>query len=535
VLAEDGSEVTTVAKVLVEQPLLTLFAVLTLGTLLGSVRIAGTTAGPAGALFAGLAVSAAIPDVSPVVPQVLGTLGLALFVYTVGLAGGPAFFGGFRRGAPAIALVAGTYVLVAVVAWGLGSVLGLPAGDVAGTYAGAGTNTSALAGVVDVVGDPSPAVGYSLAYPFGVVGMIAAVSLALGRSRRRPTAEDEAPDEPPTYTTVVVGRDDLPPVDDLTDWEGETLRFSRVRRGGLDHTPAAGERFAPGDLVTVIGTPAALRSFVDWVGGRADEDLVLDRRQLDFRRIVLSNPHHAGARIGELGLDRFDAVAGFVRRGDVDVIARDDLVVELGDRIRVIAPRERMPEVIDELGDSERAVVVADPVGFSLGLLLGLLVGLVAIPLPGGTLVLGAAAGPLLVGLLLGRAGRTGRVVWQLPYATNQTLRQLGALLFLAVIGLGAGPELAGAITSTRGLVLLGLGAVLTTLGAAGVLLGARMVGAGGPRTAGTVAGAQGQPAVLAAAIERTGGDDRVALTYALLFPPVFLVKIVAAQVLATL
>lgn len=525
----------TVARVLVEQPLLTLFLVLALGTLLGSVRVAGTAVGPAGALFAGLVVSAAVPEVSPAVPQVVGTLGLALFVYTVGLAGGPAFFGGLRRGAPAIAVTTGSYVAVALVAWGLGTALGLSAGDVAGTYAGAGTNTSALAAVVDVLDDPSPAVGYSLAYPFGVVGMIVAVSVALGRARRRPTPEDATPDEPPTYTTVVVTRDDLPPVGELTHWEDEPLVFSRVRRDGADHTPDAGERFEPGDLVTVIGSPTALRSFVTWVGGRAEEDLVLDRRQLDFRRVVLSNPVHAGARIGELGLDRFDAVAGFVRRGDVDVIARDDLTVELGDRIRVIAPRERMPEVITELGDSERAVVVADPVGFSLGLLLGLLAGLIAIPLPGRTLVLGAAAGPLLVGLVLGRLGRTGRVVWQLPYATNQTLRQLGALLFLAVIGLGAGPELAGAITSSRGLVLLGLGAVLTTIGAVGVLVGARMLGAGGPRTAGTIAGGQGQPAVLAAAMERTDGDDRVALTYALLFPPAFLVKIVAAQVLATL
>jgi putative transport protein len=525
----------TVARVLVDQPLLTLFLVLALGTLLGAVRVAGTAVGPAGALFAGLAVSAAVPDVSPVVPQVVGTLGLALFVYTVGLAGGPAFFGGLRRGAPAIGLAAGTYLVVAVVAWALGSALGLSAGDVAGTYAGAGTNTSALAGVVDVVGDASPAVGYSLAYPFGVVGMIVAVSVALGRARQRPTAEDTEPDEAPTYTTVVVTRDDLPPAGELTAWEGGDLVFSRIRRDGSDHTPAAGERFRPGDLVTVIGTPSQLRSFVTWVGGPAEEDLVLDRRQLDFRRIVLSNPKHAGARVSELGLERFGAVAGFVRRGDVDVIARDDLEVELGDRIRVIAPRERMAEVMAELGDSERAVVVADPVGFSLGLLLGLLLGLVAIPLPGRTLVLGAAAGPLLVGLVLGRAGRTGPVVWQLPYATNQTLRQLGALLFLAVIGLGAGPDLAGAITSARGLTLLGLGAVLTTLGAVGLVAGARLLGAGGPRAAGTVAGAQGQPAVLAAALERTDGDDRVALTYALLFPPVFLVKIVAAQVLATL
>ncbi|MEX1178638.1 MAG: TrkA C-terminal domain-containing protein [Nitriliruptor sp.] len=518
-----------------EQPLLAIFLVLAVGTVLGSVRIAGTAIGPAGALFAGLAISAAAPPVSAAVPPLIGTLGLALFVYTVGLAGGPTFFGGLRRGAPAIAATVATYVVVALVAWGLGAALGLSPADVAGTYAGAGTNTSGLAAVVDVVGDPSPAVGYSLSYPFGVIGMLLAVGIALRRAERRPAAEDAATDGAPTYTTIVIARAGLPSVAELTQFGGSTLVFSRVRRDGLEHTPLPEERFEPGDLVTVIGTPSSLAAFRDHVGVATDEDLVLDRRQLDFRRVVLSNPEHAGSRISELELERFGATAGFVRRGDVDVIAHDDLVVELGDRIRVIAPRDRMPEVLAELGDSERAVVVADPVGFSLGLLLGLLVGLITIPLPGRSLVLGAAAGPLVVGLVLGRLGRSGPVVWQLPYATNQTLRQLGALLFLAVIGLGAGQDLAAAITSTRGLLLLGLGAVLTSIGAIGVLAAARLLGAGGPRTAGMLAGAQGQPAVLASALDRTGGDDRVALTYALLFPPAFLTKIVVAQVLATL
>ncbi len=522
-------------QVLVEQPLVTVFLVLAAGTLLGAVRVAGTAIGPAGALFAGLAVSAAFPAVSPAVPQVLGTLGLALFVYTVGIAGGPAFFGGLRRGAPAIGLTVATFALVAVVAHLLGSALSLSAADIAGAYAGAGTNTSGLAAVVDVVGDTSPAVAYSLSYPFGVVGMLLAVALVVRRAERRPSAEDAAPAEEPTYTTVAITRPGLPPVHELEGSGDQALVFSRLRRGGVDRTPTADDRFQPGDLVTVIGTPSALTSFCTHVGGAADEDLVLDRRQLDFRRVVLSNPEHAGARIRDLQLDRFGAVAGFVRRGDVDVIARDDLVIELGDRIRVIAPRERMREVLHELGDSERAVVVADPIGFSFGLLLGLLAGLIAVPLPGRTLLLGAAAGPLLVGLLLGRIGRTGPVVWQLPYATNQTLRQLGALVFLAVIGLGAGPELAAAITSLRGLTLFGFGAVLTTLAVIGIVAAARVLGAGGSRTSGMLAGGQGQPAVLAAALDRTGGDDRVALTYALLFPPAFLTKIVVAQVLATL
>ncbi len=228
-------------------------------------------------------------------------------------------------------------------------------------------------------------------------------------------------------------------------------------------------------------------------------------------------------------------MAGFVRRGDVDLVARPDLVVELGDRIRVVAPRERLDEVTAELGDSERAVVVADPIGFTLGLLLGLAVGLIPLPLPGTTLQLGTAAAPLLVGLGLGRLGRTGPVVWQLPYATNQSLRQLGALLFLGTVGLGAGPDLATALTTARSLRLLVLGLLVTTLAAVALVAIGRSMGLGAARLAGTLAGAQNQPAILSFAVDRFEGDDRVNLAYALLFPPTFVAKILAAQVLAGL
>lgn len=521
--------------VLVEQPLLTLFLVLALGTLLGAVRVVGVAAGPAGALFAGLLVSALVPDVAEVVPTLLGTLGLTLFAYTVGLASGPSFFAGLRRGAPLMALAAGAVVLVAVVAAVLGRLAGLSAPDVAGAFAGSVTNTPALAAAVDVAGGPTPVVGYSLTYPFGVLGMLGAVAFALRRAARHPLAEDRVVPEPETYATVEVGRGDLPALRELASWGGSTFVFSRVRRDGLERTPGPDERLRPGDLVTVIGPRGALADLVAWLGRPSERDLVLDRQQLDFRRIVLSNPRYAGATVADLDLQRFDAVAGFVRRGDVDVMARHDLTVELGDRIRVVAPRDRLREVARELGDSERAVVVADPIGFSLGLLLGLGLGVVPIPLPGTTLVLGTAAAPLLVGLALGRLGRTGPVVWQLPFATNQSLRQFGVLLFLAVVGLGAGPELVAALGEPRGLQLFTLGVVLTSLLGGVLVLVARRAGLAGPRVAGTLAGTQGQPAVLAFATERTDADDRVALAYALLFPPAFVTKILAAQVLAGL
>jgi putative transport protein len=524
-----------VAPLLVDAPLLVLFLALAAGTLVGAVRVGGVSVGPAGALFAGLAISAAVPEVAEVVPALLGTLGLTLFAYTIGLAGGPSFFTGLRTAAPAIVAAVVVFAALAVVAHLVGGWLGLSAGDVAGTYAGAVTNTPGLAAAVDATGTNEPVVGYSLAYPFGVLGFILAIVAGMRWARARPGAEDRDPPQPAAYLTAEVRRDDLPPLGDLEFYDGESLVFSRIRRGDEETTPHRQLRLRTGDLVTVIGPRRTIDAFERDVGHVADHDLPLDRHQLDFRRVVLSNGRYAGATVADLDLGRFDAVAGFVRRGDVDLVARPDLVVELGDRIRVVAPRDQLDEVIAELGDSERAAVVANPVGFSLGLLLGLAVGIVPIPLPGLTVELGTAAAPLLVGLVLGRVGRTGPLVWQLPYATNQALRQLGALLFLATVGLGAGPDLASAFGSPRGLQLLGFGALLTALAATALVLLARWMQLGSARLAGTLAGAQNQPALLTFAVDRTDGDDRVNLAYALLFPPTFVVKILAAQVLASL
>lgn len=521
-------------SLLLDNPVVVLFAVLAAGTLIGAVRLGGVAAGPAGALFAGLALSAAVPRLAGAVPPLIGTLGLALFAYTVGLAGGPSFFAGLRRNAGLMGATAAVFVGVAVLALLVGRFLELGSADIAGVYAGAVTNTPGLAAAVEVTGTNQPVVGYSLAYPFGVLGMIVAIVIGTRWARRHPNDEDRDPPQPASYSNVEVTRDDLPPLRDLTRFDDATLVFSRVRRGDTERTPEPDLQLQPGDVVTVIGPKATLTRFAERLGRLTDQDLPLERHQVDFRRVVLSNSRYAGETVAGLDLGRFDAVAGFVRRGDVDLVAAPDLIVELGDRIRVVAPRDRLPEVVRELGDSERAVVVADPIGFSVGLLVGLTLGLVPIPLPGTTIQLGSAAAPLLVGLLLGRVGHTGPVSWQLPYATNQALRQFGMLLFLATVGLGAGPALVDALGSAVGLQLLGVGALLTSVAALALILVARNLGLGSARLAGTIAGAQNQPAILSYAVERTDGDDRVNLAYALLFPPTFVTKIVCAQLLAS-
>ena len=212
----------------------------------------------------------------------------------------------------------------------------------------------------------------------------------------------------------------------------------------------------------------------------------------------------------------------------------DDFVLELGDRVRVVGTEDQLGNVARFLGDSERRLAEVDACGFALGIAAGLALGAVSVPLPGGGNVeLGAGGGPLVVGLVLGVVSRTGPITWQIPHGANLVLRQLGILTFLACAGLASGTTFADSIGTRRGIELAGA-AIVVALAfallvpfAVEVLLKRDTV-----TSAGMLSGIETQPAALAFAVERTGGDDRVNLAYAVVFPAAMIAKIVAVQFL---
>jgi putative transport protein len=201
--------------------------------------------------------------------------------------------------------------------------------------------------------------------------------------------------------------------------------------------------------------------------------------------------------------------------------------------LRVVGPVERMGEVAKLLGDSDRSLGEVDAMGFALGLAIGLLIGAVSVPLPGGgALELGIGGGPLIAGLVLGTISRTGPITWQVPHAANLTLRQLGILMFLGGVGIRSGATFADAVATPTGAKLAAGALIMSviTAGSAGLLL--RWLNRDGVVGAGQLAGFQTQPAVLAFAMDRTDGDERVDAGYALLFPLAIVVKLILIQFL---
>lgn len=530
-----------------DNPLLLLFTLVGLGSVVGALRWRGFALGPAAVLFIALAFSAY--DERLKLAPVVGQLGLALFAYTIGVAAGPSFFTTLRSGGRSLILAVSVLIAAAGLTLGFGYALGLRGPILSGVYAGSLTNTPALAASLEQLKSATPTVGYSVTYLFGVLGMLIAAAVSL-RSRV-PDAATESPAAPSSdgvpqleQRTLRVDVEGLPSLVALEDRYANKVVFSRVMHGDIPGhagtVEVASDVVNPvvGDILTVVGDAEVVEQVVADLGHASSVPLVLDRSQLDFRRVTVSNREVAGHSLEQLRLARrFGATATRVRRGDVDLLATDDLVLNLGDRVRVVARREQMGAVADFLGDSERSASDVNPIGLALGLTLGVLAGLLTFPMPhNGTFALGVAGGPLLVGLVLGKLGRTGKVLWTIPFHASGAVNQLGMLLFLAYAGSNAGHALSQAVSTNEGPRLLAVGIGVTGVTAAAMLfLGPRLAHVTGPRLAGQIAAIETQPAVLAYANERSHGDPRVNLGYALVYPVAMIVKVILAPIIGTI
>jgi putative transport protein len=475
---------TELINLFVANPLLLLFAIAAISYPLGRVKIKGTSLGVAAVLFVSIAVSALSPDLK--LPEVIYQLGAVLFVYTLGLSGGPGFLASFRgKGLRDSLFVTAILIGAAGLTVGAHYLLHLTPALTAGMYAGSLTNTPALAAAIDYVkaNAPSatrdammaePVIGYSIAYPMGVIAVIASI-LTLKRLWKVDYAAEArglqalgGTSRQLTNRTIRVTRTEpiAATLQELSRKHGWDVNFGRLKREGKLTLVAGDMVLVPGDLVSLVGSPEDLAGVTAYLGQESDEHLDLDRSEFDYRRIFVSNPRIAGQSLGAINLpQQFGAIATRVRRGDVEMLAHDDTVLELGDRVRITARRENMDTISRFFGDSYRALSEIDILSFSLGIGLGLLVGLIPIPLPGGLVFkLGFAGGPLLVALLLGALGRTGPLVWTLPFSANLTLRQIGLIMFLAGVGTRAGYAFVSTFTQGGGLYLFIAGAIITTL-----------------------------------------------------------------------
>jgi putative transport protein len=525
-------------SVLHENPVLVLFLIIAVGYVVGKIRIGGFSLGVAAVLFAGLGISAY--DAKLALPQIVYILGLVLFVYTIGLASGPGFVSSLRaKGLRTNGFILGVLIIAALVTVLLASIFNVPRELAVGMYAGAFTNTPALATALDTLQHASvePVVGYSLAYPLGILGTLTAIFVLQKLWKVEGGAAALARKKQSTLyaRTVRYTRSTTCRVDQLAASCGADISVSRLSVNGDMHLAELHDELWAGSLLTIVGNTAALEKAAGWIGETiAKGRLELNNTDFHTRRVFLSNRKLAGRRLGRLQLQpKWGVIVTRIRRGDVDMVAHDDMMLELGDRVKLVGPYKNVQAAADYLGDSYASSSELHILSFTIGIGLGIIVGLIPIPLPGGgALHLGAAGGTLLVALTLGAVGRTKNIVWQLPFSTNTTLRQLGLMLFLAGIGSQAGGALKTALASPESLKIIAIGAVLTLLTSFLTLIMARkLLAMPFWQSAGMLAGAQTQPAVLAYTTEQMP-DQSPNIGYASVYPTAMIAKIIIAQIL---
>lgn len=541
-----------ILQILKENPLLLLFLVCAIGYPLGRVRVRGASLGTASVLFVGIAVGAFDKELR--LPDIVYLAGLTIFIYTIGLSSAPGFFAALnRKGLRDTGLAIAALTFPAVLAFIFAKLFHIEHSIASAMYSGAFTNASGLAGVLEAVkatGGPhpdlsAPVVGYSLAYPVGIVGPM--IVMLIMKKVFRVNLAEEAMTIPAfrrsqqklVVRTIEVTHAEVvgKTISELARAELKDIVFGRIIRDGHAMLAHGGLDFQMGDLVVATGPSGELNRLTELLGQAGDDETHRDRSEFDVRRIFVSKPNIVGRPLSELDLpSKYDAIVTRVRRGDVDLVPTGSTRLELGDRVRVLTRRENMPAITALFGDSYRALSEIDFLSISLGIALGLVLGLIPIPLPGGiTFRLGFAGGPLVVALIVGKLGRTGPILWTLPYSASLTLRQLGLLLFAAGIGTRAGYDFYHTLSQGRGIEVFVSGAIMTfTAGVFFFVLGYKWLKVPMNQLFGIYAGAQTQPVVLSFAADQTK-NDLPNNGYATIFPVGTIYKILMAQILFSL
>ena len=520
-------------EIIGSQPILTAFLAIGLGYLVGQISIGGFSLGVGAVLFVGLAIGAFAPKAQITGP--IGLTGLIMFLYGIGILYGRQFFEGMVGVGQKYNLLALVACIASLfVALGLGHVFGIKIGHTLGIYAGSMTSTATLQAALDVMKNKDPSIGYSIAYPFGVIGPI----LCIYFMTRVVKPKFPAKGQRFHMGEILIGEGYAGRrLDELMTGPLSGVQVTMVRKGGRNYVPAADTVLSAGDAILVVAEQnEEIARATATLGKLEPGRLASDRADLDYIRVFVGKASVVGIPLASLPMP-----AGYpthllhVRRYDADLVPTPDLMLEFGDRVGVLMPPDRKEEIRRYFGDTVKAAAEFSYVSLGLGMVLGVLLGLIPIPIPGvGVVTLGIGGGPLIVALILGKLRRTGPMLWTMPLPANIVLRNFGLAMFLATVGVNAGQPFVRTVAES-GLTMLFIGiAVLLTTVLIVLLVGHYVLKIPYDDLVGVASGATGNPAILVYSA-KMAPTERPDIGYAMIFPSMTLVKVIAVQIVGLL
>ncbi|MCM7537396.1 putative transporter [Enterobacter sp. DN] len=531
------------------------------GLWLGNIKIRGVGFGIGGVLFGGIFVGHFADQLGWVLSadmlHFIQEFGLILFVYTIGIQVGPGFFASLRVSGLRLNLFAfGIVVMGGLVTAILHKFFAIPLPVVLGIFSGAVTNTPALgagqqilrdlgipANVVDQMG-----MSYAMAYPFGICGIL--LSMWLVRVLFRVNVEQEAKEHESTLTNghaliktinIRVENPNLNnmAIQDVPILNSATIICSRLKRDDTLMVPSPDTLIQHGDLLHLVGQPADLNNARLVIGQEVDTSLSTRGTDMRVERVVVTNEKVLGKKIRDLQVkERYDVVISRLNRAGVELVASQDASLQFGDILNLVGRPSSIDAVADMVGNAQQKLQQVQMLPVFIGVGLGVMLGSIPLYVPGFpvALKLGLAGGPLIMALILGRIGSIGKLYWFMPPSANLALRELGIVLFLAVVGLKSGGDFVDTLVNGEGISWVGYGIFITAIPLITVGLLARIFAKMNYLTlCGMLAGSMTDPPALAFANNLHATSGAAALSYATVYPLVMFLRIITPQLLAVL
>lgn len=521
------------ARFLEQQPMLALFLVIGLGYAIGQINIKGFSLGVGAVLFVGLAIGALSPSSQP--PAMIGTLGMVIFLYGIGVSYGKQFFAGLTGSIglrynllAMITLAATTGTTIAIML-----ATGTSVSYMAGLLSGATTTAPAMLAAVEAAKNTDPAISYSVAFPVGLLGTILCMhfmqlfvkpKLDAFSQKQIKTAEVEVATSEVAGMTITELINRLPP----------GVKILAVRAEHKNEIPRPEHVLVAADVLLLgSGDPTLLDAARELIGKHATGRIVADRTHLDYLRVFVSRQNIAGLTLSELRFsEQVEGTVVQVQRGDADLLANPNLVLEFGDRVGLLCDRRHFDAFRRFFGDSIRGTTEFSYVALGIGMVLGVIASVIPIPVPGiGTLKLGIAGGVLIVALILGKLGRTGPLTWTMPLSANIILRNFGVSLFLAQVGMSSGEKFATTVQQTGMSFLVMAAIVLVPLVLIPLLAGHFVMRIPFDDLLGVTSGLAGNAAIVSYA-SKAVPSERVEIAYAMVYPGAIILKIIIVQAL---
>ena len=529
--------------------------VISLGLLLGKIKVANISLGLTWVLFVGITFGYFCFNLDEHLLHFLKEFGLILFVYSLGLQVGPSFFSSFGKGGLRLNMLAiSTIAISIVVTVILFYTTGTPITTMAGILSGAVTNTPGLGAAqqansdLNGIDDPSIAASYAAAYPIGVIGAILIFLLLkyilcihTGKeeeaAKRGLGATEELTVRPFSVCVKneqIVGRT----VRQIAEISQRDFVISRMFvDGAASPTDVINGSTVLNlnDKLLITAAPRDIEAIIACLG----EPTTVDWEKCDkghiSRRILITRPEINGKTLAQLRIrSLFGANITHVYRSGVELVAAPHLQLQMGDKVTVVGSELAISHTEKRLGNSIKRLNIPNLIPIFLGIALGCLVANIPFYLPGiqTPLKLGLTGGPLVVAILIGFLGPKFHLITYNTISSNLMIREIGLCIFLACVGLGTGKEFIDTVFNGNGLAMVGYGAIITMLPLLiGGLIGRYAFHLNYYTLIGVLAGANTNPPALRYANDLTASDSP-AVAYSTVYPFAMFLRIITIQIL---